>query len=345
MLLEIAEQLRQKPGFRANTLATRMHIHERQVYAVAGAELVDVARRILGRDPDAAAMQAARAAATRPPAPATATAPAPTSGGGGGGGGSDRYQPPAGLSPAQSALLVALATQKFQDQPEANFVAMMSQYERVVANRDDAAIATLATSFRVTLSAPTASTSPSPAAAPIQAAAPATATQTAATTATPPPPPAAAAPATAPAPTSGGGGGGGGSDRYQPPAGLSPAQSALLVALATQKFQDQPEANFVALMTQYERVVANRDDATIATLATSFRVTLSAPTASTSPSPTAAPTPATTATPSGRPTMVCPNQACVSSREDSSEEDSDEDDDHGVVPVYCGMCGTKLVEG
>ena len=33
MLLEIAEQLRQKPGFRANTLATRMHIHERQVYA------------------------------------------------------------------------------------------------------------------------------------------------------------------------------------------------------------------------------------------------------------------------------------------------------------------------
>ena len=43
--------------------------------------------------------------------------------------------------------------------------------------------------------------------------------------------------------------------------------------------------------------------------------------------------------------MVCPNQACVSSREDSSEEDSDEDDDHGVVPVYCGMCGTKLVEG
>ena len=226
MLLEIAEQLRQKPGFRANTLATRMHIHERQVYAVAGSELVDVARRILGRDPDAAAMQAARAAATPPPAPATAaTAPAPTSGG------------------------------------------------------------------------------------------------------------------------SGGSGGGGGSDRYQPPAGLSPAQSALLVALATQKFQDQPEANFVALMTQYERVVANRDDATIATLATSFRVTLSAPTASTSPSPTAAPTPATTATPSGRPTMVCPNQACVSSREDSSEEDSDEDDDHGVVPVYCGMCGTKLVEG
>ena len=343
MLLEIAEQLQQKPGFRANTLATRMHIHERQVYAVAGAELVDVARRILGRDPDAAAMQAARAAATPPPAPATAaTAPAPISGGSGGGGGSDRYQPPAGLSPAQSALLVALATQKFQDQPEANFVAMMSQYERVVANRDDAAIATLATSFRVTLSAPTTSTSPSPTAAPTQAAAPATATQTAATTATPPPPPAAVAPANAPVPTSGGSGG---SARYQPPAGLSPAQSALLVALATQKFQDQPEANFVALMTQYERVVANRDDATIATLATSFRVTLSAPTASTSPSPTAAPTPATTATPSDRPTMVCPNQACVSSREDSSEEDSDEDDDHGVVPVYCGMCGTKLVEG